>query len=71
MTTLLVETENETAQLTMRTGHAELTRLLPSQLFTPCAIDLAESAAREDLAELADRVRHILVEQADARAAVA
>ncbi len=51
MTTLLVETENETAQLTMRTGHAELTRLLPSQLFTPCAIDLAESAAREDLAE--------------------
>ncbi len=60
MTTLLVETENEFATLRMRPASVEATRLLPSQLFTPCELDLAALTARpEDVPQLPGQERAV------------
>lgn len=58
MTTLLVETENDVVTLPMRAAREDATRLLPSQLFTPCTIDFAaKTAAVEDVVELPGQER--------------
>ena len=60
MTTLLVQTDHEVTSLRMRPAATGATRLLPSQLFTPCEPDLAETTAiLEDLAELPGQQRAV------------
>ena len=58
--TLLVETENEITTLRMRPAATEATRLLPSQLFSPCETDFAATTATpENLGGLPGQERAI------------